>query len=149
MAAYQSLGPFISTFADPHNSGFFVDEHGRLCKFNIPVKTEGESSADQGDEKKYVVCVIRHWWRWDNFYDFRWRRNFRKPAVFGRVKLEALFTYNCMRRKLKSYCWNYAVFILCVNMANFFFMILLYEVQWWKKYFTFWERKRTLKSFCK
>ena len=59
MAAYQSLGPFISTFADPHNSGFFVDDQGRLCKFDIPVKTEGESSGDQavaleGDEKKYV-----------------------------------------------------------------------------------------------
>ncbi|XP_028409938.1 serine/threonine-protein phosphatase 4 regulatory subunit 1-like [Dendronephthya gigantea] len=57
MAAYQSLGPFISTFADPHNSGFFVDEQGKLCKFDIPVKTEGESSAEQAvglesDEKK-------------------------------------------------------------------------------------------------
>ena len=54
MAAYQSLGPFISTFADPHNSGFYVDEHGKLCRFEIPVKTEGESSAVEGDEKKYV-----------------------------------------------------------------------------------------------
>lgn len=60
MAAYQSLGPFISTFADPHNSGFYLDEQGKLCKFDIPVKTEAESSSNQavaleGDEKKYVL----------------------------------------------------------------------------------------------
>jgi hypothetical protein len=59
MAAYQSLGPFISTFADPNNSGFYLDDHGKLCKFEIPVRTESESSADQAvglesDEKKYV-----------------------------------------------------------------------------------------------
>lgn len=54
MAAYQSLGPFISTFADPHNSGFFVDEMGKLCKFEIPsIKTFGESSAEQ------TVCSER------------------------------------------------------------------------------------------
>lgn len=60
MAAYQSLGPFISTFADPHNSGFYLDEQGKLCKFDIPVKTEAEISSNQavaleGDEKKYVL----------------------------------------------------------------------------------------------
>lgn len=55
MAAYQSLGPFISTFSDPHISGFFVDDMGKLCKFDIPsVKTLGESSADQavGSERE-------------------------------------------------------------------------------------------------
>ncbi|XP_046842275.1 serine/threonine-protein phosphatase 4 regulatory subunit 1-like isoform X2 [Xenia sp. Carnegie-2017] len=54
MAAYQSLGPFISTFADPRNSGFYVDQHGKLCKFVIPDKSEGESSSEEtiGDEKK-------------------------------------------------------------------------------------------------
>jgi hypothetical protein len=57
MAAYQSLGPFISTFADPHNSGFYVDEHGKLCRFEIPVRTEGESSAAEGDDKKYALCA--------------------------------------------------------------------------------------------
>lgn len=63
MAAYQSLGPFISTFADPLNSGFIVDEHGKLCKFDIPIKSEGESSADQAvawneEEKKYVTFIM-------------------------------------------------------------------------------------------
>ena len=61
MAAYQSLGPFISTFADPYNSGFFVDEQGKLCKFDIPAKAEAEISSDgavglESDEKKYA------WW---------------------------------------------------------------------------------------
>lgn len=61
MAAYQSLGPFISTFADPCNSGFYVDQHGKLCKFVIPVKSEGESSSEEtiGDEKKYVKLTYK------------------------------------------------------------------------------------------
>ena len=32
MAAYQSLGQFISTFAEPEKSGFDVDEEGMLVR---------------------------------------------------------------------------------------------------------------------
>ncbi|EDO37086.1 predicted protein, partial [Nematostella vectensis] len=31
MAAYQNLGPFISTFANPAKSGFYIDDYGMLC----------------------------------------------------------------------------------------------------------------------
>jgi len=32
MAAYQALGQFIATFADPERSGFDVDEDGMLVR---------------------------------------------------------------------------------------------------------------------
>ena len=62
MAAYQSLGPFISTFADPVESGFYVNEEGVLCAVpqreletpSSPTQTEGEATASQnttGDSK--------------------------------------------------------------------------------------------------
>ena len=55
MAAYQSLGPFISTFADPAESGFYVNEEGVLCALpqreletqSLPTQTEGEATASQ------------------------------------------------------------------------------------------------------
>lgn len=55
MAAYQSLGPFISTFADPAESGFYVNEEGVLCALpqreletpSLPTQTEGEVTASQ------------------------------------------------------------------------------------------------------
>ena len=55
MAAYQSLGPFISTFADPVQSGFYVNEDGALCQVpqkepgtpSSPTQTEGETTANQ------------------------------------------------------------------------------------------------------
>lgn len=55
MAAYQSLGPFISTFADPAESGFFVNEEGVLCALpqrelettSLPTQTEGEATKSQ------------------------------------------------------------------------------------------------------
>jgi len=55
MAAYQSLGPFISTFADPVESGFYVNEEGVLCAVpqrvhetpSLPRQTEGETTASQ------------------------------------------------------------------------------------------------------
>lgn len=55
MAAYQSLGPFISTFADPMESGFYVSEEGILCAvppreletLSLPRQTEGEATANQ------------------------------------------------------------------------------------------------------
>lgn len=55
MAAYQSLGPFISTFADPTESGFYVSEEGTLCAVSqreletltLPRQTEGEATANQ------------------------------------------------------------------------------------------------------
>lgn len=31
MAAFQQLGPFISTFADPDLTGLYVNEEGILC----------------------------------------------------------------------------------------------------------------------
>lgn len=48
MAAYQNLGPFISTFADPAVSGFYIDETGSLCPVpkseqpDSPTRTEAE-----------------------------------------------------------------------------------------------------------
>lgn len=55
MAAYQSLGPFISTFADPAESGFYINEEGVLCVLpqreletpSSPTQTEGEATASQ------------------------------------------------------------------------------------------------------
>lgn len=55
MAAYQSLGPFISTFADPAESGFYINEEGILCTLpqreletpSSPIQTEAEASASQ------------------------------------------------------------------------------------------------------
>ena len=55
MAAYQSLGPFISTFADPAESGFYINEEGVLCALpekeletpSSPTQTEGEATASQ------------------------------------------------------------------------------------------------------
>ena len=55
MAAYQSLGPFISTFADPAESGFFVNEEGILCALpqselenpGLPRQTEGEATTSE------------------------------------------------------------------------------------------------------
>ena len=40
MAAFQQLGPFISTFADPQTTGLFVNEDGCLF-FKHPDGTEG------------------------------------------------------------------------------------------------------------
>ena len=58
MAAYQSLGPFISTFADPSASGFSVSDDGTLCEYTIresevqtpPVQTEAEPTVSQNTE---------------------------------------------------------------------------------------------------
>ena len=55
MAAYQSLGPFISTFADPGESGFYVNEEGVLCAVpqrevetpSPPTQTEGEATTSE------------------------------------------------------------------------------------------------------
>lgn len=56
MAAYQSLGPFISTFADPVESGFYINEDGILSAVPekeletpppSPTKTEGEPTASE------------------------------------------------------------------------------------------------------
>ena len=56
MAAYQSLGPFISTFADPTESGFCITEDGTLCVVppkqepeipSSPVRTEGEATTSE------------------------------------------------------------------------------------------------------
>lgn len=50
MAAYQNLGPFISTFADPATSGFYIDEKGILCaipeKPDSPTRTEAEPTEN-------------------------------------------------------------------------------------------------------
>ncbi|XP_029214435.2 serine/threonine-protein phosphatase 4 regulatory subunit 1-like isoform X1 [Acropora muricata] len=69
MAAYQSLGPFISTFADPTESGFYVSEEGILCAvppreletLSLPRQTEGEATANQsttGDSTFENVSVL-------------------------------------------------------------------------------------------
>ncbi|XP_074617373.1 serine/threonine-protein phosphatase 4 regulatory subunit 1-like isoform X2 [Acropora palmata] len=69
MAAYQSLGPFISTFADPTESGFYVSEEGILCAvppreletLTLPRQTEGEATANQsttGDSTFENVSVL-------------------------------------------------------------------------------------------
>ena len=55
MAAYQSLGPFISTFADPAESGFYINEEGVLSAIpqreletpSSPTQTEAEATASQ------------------------------------------------------------------------------------------------------
>ncbi|XP_027046333.1 serine/threonine-protein phosphatase 4 regulatory subunit 1-like [Pocillopora damicornis] len=56
MAAYQSLGPFISTFADPADSGFYINEDGILTALPereletpppSPTKTEGEPTSSE------------------------------------------------------------------------------------------------------
>ncbi|XP_031552606.1 serine/threonine-protein phosphatase 4 regulatory subunit 1-like isoform X2 [Actinia tenebrosa] len=66
MAAYQNLGPFISTFADPSTSGFYIDENGALCPVPkseehddgvvSPTHTEAESTENttttEGDDKE-------------------------------------------------------------------------------------------------
>lgn len=54
MAAYQNLGPFISTFADPERSGFYIDENGALCpvpkhdnnEIHSPTRTEAETTEN-------------------------------------------------------------------------------------------------------
>lgn len=52
MAAYQNLGPFISTFANPGTSGFYIDENGLLCPIpkseqpDSPTCTEAETTEN-------------------------------------------------------------------------------------------------------
>jgi len=60
MAAYQNLGPFISTFADPERSGFYIDENGALCPVpqseqcdpHSPTRTEAESTENTATTQK-------------------------------------------------------------------------------------------------
>lgn len=69
MAAYQSLGPFISTFADPAESGFFVNEEGILCALpqselenpGLPRQTEGEATTSESTAEESTaedVCSL-------------------------------------------------------------------------------------------
>ncbi|XP_032233174.2 serine/threonine-protein phosphatase 4 regulatory subunit 1 [Nematostella vectensis] len=44
MAAYQNLGPFISTFANPAKSGFYIDDYGMLCP--VPRSEEARTAAE-------------------------------------------------------------------------------------------------------
>ena len=54
MAAYQSLGPFISTFADPQISGFVIDEMGNMCKFEGPsVQSLGDQCSAHETNQQY------------------------------------------------------------------------------------------------
>ena len=49
MAAYQALGQFISTFAEPERSGFDIDENGMLVrcqKLNLTTTTTATSDRD-------------------------------------------------------------------------------------------------------
>ncbi|XP_041375739.1 serine/threonine-protein phosphatase 4 regulatory subunit 1-like isoform X3 [Gigantopelta aegis] len=50
MAAFQQLGPFISTFADPRTTGLFVNEDGSLF-FRNPDGTEGIDMDEESIRK--------------------------------------------------------------------------------------------------
>ena len=57
MASYQSLGPFISTFASPVESGFYINDEGILCQVpgthkpetppTSPTQTEAEQTVEE------------------------------------------------------------------------------------------------------
>ena len=61
MASYQSLGPFISTFASPVESGFYISDEGLLCPVPdahksdtlppLPSQTEAEETAEECTNK--------------------------------------------------------------------------------------------------
>jgi hypothetical protein len=65
MAAYQNLGPFISTFSDPSRSGFYIDENGMLCPVpksedhdngaSSPTHTEAESTENTTTAERSVL----------------------------------------------------------------------------------------------
>lgn len=64
MAAYQNLGPFISTFADPATSGFYIDENGALRPVpnleqkESPTQTEAETTESAATTERYTRLTL-------------------------------------------------------------------------------------------
>lgn len=51
MAAYQALGQFIATFADPRRTGFEVNEEGNLVKCALDTTLILERDETQVDPR--------------------------------------------------------------------------------------------------